>query len=333
MSRRERVARLLCGSGLDVLARLSWRGTLVLNFHRIGTPAGDEDPDLYSCTLEELDAYVGALTDRFEIVPAGTCDLTSGERGRRIALTFDDGYREHLAAARVLAAHGVVGSFFVTTGFVDEPVLPWWDEIARLVSGITGDLPDSPWTPGGLALRRLGPDDARRAVGAAYKTHAGSRGPEFLAWLAAAADRPRPAPAEGADLWLTWPLLRELRAAGMEIGGHTVTHPILATLPADRQEAEIGDSLRRLRDEVGGPVTTFAYPVGARTSFDHRTRAALRRHGVSRAFSFCGGYNRRGGRHDPFNVLRAGVFCTDSTATIRATAALPAVFASPRHYA
>lgn len=326
MSRAAALARLLCTGGLDRLARLSWRGLLVLNYHRIGVPGEFDDPDLYSATADDLDVQVRLLAERFEIVPAGAAPLDGP--GRRIALTVDDGYRDMLQAAEVFARHGVPGSFFVCTGFVDDPHHAWWDEIAWLTRDLRRDLPASPWLPAGLHAA----DHAtvRRAVSTAYKARAGERGAEFLAWLAAATGRPRLAAAAD-DRWLTWDDVRTLRARGMEIGGHTVTHPILATLDAQRQRVEIAGSLDRLRTELGEVIDTFAYPVGASDSFDATTTGILAELGVRRAYSFCGGLNRAR-RTDRFGVRRVGVF-GESPEVIRATAALPAVFGSPRRYA
>jgi peptidoglycan/xylan/chitin deacetylase (PgdA/CDA1 family) len=56
--------------------------------------------------------------------------------------------------------------------------------------------------------------------------------------------------------------LREMVAAGMEIGSHTMTHARLTTLgPADLAR-EVGDSRRRLEDALGVAVTSFCYPYG-----------------------------------------------------------------------
>lgn len=326
------LAGLLCTAGLDRLARLSWRGLLIFNYHRVGRPGERDDPDLFSTTVEDLDRQVGLLAARFEIVAAGTADLRDGRPARRIALTVDDGYRDELLAAEVFGAHGVPGSFFVTTGFVDRPRHAWWDEIAWLSPGVpAGGLAPSQWLPDGLDPTGLPGADVRRSINRAYKKRAGDRGEEFLDWLAGATGRPRLDPADAADSWMTWDDVRGLRRAGMEVGGHTVTHPILSTLDADAQAAEVGDSVRRLRAELGEEVDTFAYPVGAADSFDDRTRTALVAAGVRRAYSFCGGLNRAG-HADQLDVRRVGVF-GESPTVIRATAALPGVFGSPRRYA
>lgn len=50
--------------------------------------------------------------------------------------------------------------------------------------------------------------------------------------------------------------------SGMEIGAHTVTHPILTRTSADAARNEIIECGRRLSDILRVPVRLFAYPNG-----------------------------------------------------------------------
>lgn len=66
----------------------------------------------------------------------------------------------------------------------------------------------------------------------------------------------------GDPAYMTLAMMREMVAAGMAIGSHTLSHPRLARLaPADRRR-EIVDSKHRLEDALGAPVTSFCYPYG-----------------------------------------------------------------------
>jgi peptidoglycan/xylan/chitin deacetylase (PgdA/CDA1 family) len=56
--------------------------------------------------------------------------------------------------------------------------------------------------------------------------------------------------------------VRGLAEAGVEIGAHTVTHPILSKLSPDAAWAEIADSKAALESILGCKVKTFAYPNG-----------------------------------------------------------------------
>ncbi|MBV9213383.1 MAG: polysaccharide deacetylase family protein [Actinobacteria bacterium] len=70
--------------------------------------------------------------------------------------------------------------------------------------------------------------------------------------------------------------IRQLEAAGMDVGAHTRTHADLPVLPAARRRSEIDGSASDLRQILGHPVYWFAYPYGA---FDPAVVAAVRRAG------------------------------------------------------
>jgi peptidoglycan/xylan/chitin deacetylase (PgdA/CDA1 family) len=60
--------------------------------------------------------------------------------------------------------------------------------------------------------------------------------------------------------------VRELHAAGVEIGGHTVSHPDLTALPFDAARDEVSDGCAELAEIIGAPVDVFAYPFGSATA-------------------------------------------------------------------
>ena len=72
---------------------------------------------------------------------------------------------------------------------------------------------------------------------------------------------------------LTWGEVRELAAAGIEFGSHTVTHPRLAVLPWEAIETELRDSKSAIEQQLGHPVPTFAYPF----AFPQEDKAFARR--------------------------------------------------------
>jgi peptidoglycan/xylan/chitin deacetylase (PgdA/CDA1 family) len=73
--------------------------------------------------------------------------------------------------------------------------------------------------------------------------------------------KPNPwmAPESGARM-MTVDELRELAAAGFEIGAHTVTHPDLSRLGFDECLREMRESRDELERALGVEVRTFAYP-------------------------------------------------------------------------
>ncbi len=68
--------------------------------------------------------------------------------------------------------------------------------------------------------------------------------------------------ASGDGAMISEPELRDLAAAGWELGAHTMTHPDLSTLDYEACRGEIEDSREQLERITGVTVQTFAYPFG-----------------------------------------------------------------------
>nr|WP_240948114.1 polysaccharide deacetylase family protein [Planosporangium mesophilum] len=79
---------------------------------------------------------------------------------------------------------------------------------------------------------------------------------------------------------LTLGQLREVAAAGIEIGSHSLLHHPLDVLPPAALQREVIDSRDRLADEVQRPIRSFAYPHGYN---GRAVRAAVARAGHDNA--------------------------------------------------
>ena len=56
--------------------------------------------------------------------------------------------------------------------------------------------------------------------------------------------------------------VRTLHECGFEVGAHSVTHPQLDLIPAERALAEVRESKQQLEDTLSAPVLSYAYPHG-----------------------------------------------------------------------
>ncbi|MCA1925387.1 MAG: polysaccharide deacetylase family protein [Thiobacillus sp.] len=101
--------------------------------------------------------------------------------------------------------------------------------------------------------------------------------------------------------------LREMHAAGMEIGSHTVSHARLTEVDDASLHTELAGSRRQLEDALGQPVTSFAYPYGA---WDARCANAVAATGYAAACTTRTGWALRDG--DPYRLRRLTVFNVDT---------------------
>jgi peptidoglycan/xylan/chitin deacetylase (PgdA/CDA1 family) len=179
---------------------------------------------------------------------------------RALVVTFDDGYADNASVALpVLQRHGLVATFFVATGFLDGGRM-WNDTVIECLRRCA--LPVVDLAPFGLGRFPLGgPAERRAAIEALlprikYLDLAGRE--RAITQLQASCGHPE----LPRDLMMTSAQVQQLHQAGMEIGGHTVMHPILTELPDDQAAHEMAAGRARLQQITGAAVDVFAYPNG-----------------------------------------------------------------------
>ncbi|MEU0336092.1 polysaccharide deacetylase family protein [Streptomyces sp. NPDC006193] len=106
----------------------------------------------------------------------------------------------------------------------------------------------------------------------------------------------------GLDTMLDWAQVRELASAGVEIGGHSHTHPQLDQLPDGELRTELTRCTEILAGELGRPPVSFAYPYGYAS---RRVRQAVRAAGYGQALAVGNALARR--RQGPYALRRVTV--------------------------
>ncbi|MFI1033068.1 polysaccharide deacetylase family protein [Streptomyces sp. NPDC020951] len=113
----------------------------------------------------------------------------------------------------------------------------------------------------------------------------------------------------GLDTMLDWRQVRELADVGVEIGGHSHSHPQLDRLDDARLCAELTRCRDIVADELGALPLSFAYPYGYSS---RRVRTAVREHGFAQALAVGNSLARRA--QGPFALRRVTVRRTTDTA-------------------
>ncbi len=260
-------------------ARLS-----ILIFHRVHAqpdPLFPEVPD-----IQRFHAMVGWISRWFNVLPMDTAarQLRSGTLPARAAcISFDDGYADNLRnALPVLLHHRVPATFFVSTAFLDGGRM-WNDSVIEALRQTQHRMFDArAW---GLGLLPLLTQAQRRqameAVLGYTKYLAPTRREETVTQLVEWAGAALPD-----DLMLRSEQLLALRDARMQIGAHTVSHPILERISNAQAKWEISGSKTALQNLLGQPVTLFAYPNGKPgTDYSGRHVAMVRSAGFEAAVS------------------------------------------------
>lgn len=305
-------------------------GALVLLYHRVIQLS--LDPQLLCVSPENFEEHLRILKKYYN--PISLQDLIGSHGARKIqrrsvVITFDDGYADNLYNAKpLLERYKIPAMVFVTSGHIDTQDEFWWDELDRLLLQ-PGRLPET------LRQNINGSRFESELNEAAYYSEDDFQ--RYCRWNVMEQDDSTPRQALYRTLCqLLRPLLaeerqkvlEELRAwagaelAGrpsysalssdeilrltdsglVEVGAHTVNHPVLSALPMFVQRAEIEKSKARLEKILGRPVTSFSYPYGSQSDYTAETVAGVQEAGFGCACSNFPGLVRMG--IDPYQLPR-----------------------------
>ncbi|MFZ2388044.1 MAG: polysaccharide deacetylase family protein [Polaromonas sp.] len=212
---------------------------------------------------------------------------------RAACITFDDGYVDNFHVAMpILQRHGFSATFFIATGFLDGGRM-WNDTIIETIRSSTAAALDF----SGLGLGQypiVSIGEKRAAIFALIDQVKYRSIEERIAITEKLVQVSGVKPP--VDLMMTSQKVKAMHQAGMQIGAHTVSHPILARLTDAQALQEIGASKSYLEQLLGEPVGLFAYPNGKPgEDYSQQTVAVVRSLGFDAAVSTQWGASRMGG--------------------------------------
>jgi peptidoglycan/xylan/chitin deacetylase (PgdA/CDA1 family) len=254
---------------------------LILMYHRVTRVA--RDPWDLAVWPDRFAEQITALVHLRRVVPLQwlCAELAQGRMpGNVAAITFDDGYADVLTEARpVLERYQCPATVFLVTGAIGSNRAFWWDELSRIVL-------EPPSLPSELKI-----EIANRVYRWRSAILQDSTSAEIAGCPGASREQLH------SDLWeLLRPVEHELRQellirlgnwAGIQIeptsahrplnvmevrrlaepgfidiGAHTVTHPVLTLLDEASQRSEIENSRHVCEGWIGQSIHAFAYPFG-----------------------------------------------------------------------
>ena len=285
------------------------RGILILAYHRVlASPdplrPGDIQAGCFKKQMQAMARYFNVLPLSLAVDKMKRGDLPP----RAVSITFDDGYEDNYRVAwPVLQQLNLPATIFVATGFLDGGRM-WNDtviEYMRRVSGPVLDLDDLNLGRHEVANNEQRARAAERILGKLKYLDTEKRD-RITAALSERAGTALPD-----DLMLSSQQVRELSQAGIEIGAHTVSHPILKSLEPDAASAEIINGKESLEEITGTVVRAFAYPNGKPgRDFDSAHVQLVKDAGFQSAVATSDGLARQSS--DEFQLPRFGAWSESS---------------------
>ena len=290
-------------------------------YHYVRNMHETEFPAIKGLLLEKFRGQLGYVERHFKVISLaeyGDCLRGNSKAPEKSCLlTFDDGVKDHyLNVFPELEKRGFAAGFFPMTQPLEEGIVPvvqkthfllaklgakdFAEEFNRSLKERFPDLVEEFFVDDGekrqakhrwddaltsnlkynIATMPLGPKV--ELLNAIFPRHFGNE-KEFCG-----------------QLYMNWEEMREMEEAGMEFGGHTHSHPTLASLDKEGQEKEIIESTGILRKGLRGKIRCFSYPYG---SFNQDTIEILQGDGYEMALTTDVGVNK-GIAIDPFKIKR-----------------------------
>src|SRR5687767_12968012 len=238
-SMRERVASWLHRTGalsavMQLRSYVPVPNLSIVTYHHVAEddPGYPYDPDVADATPAQFRRQMETLAKY--CTPIGIDELIRGVEGEAlpknpVMVTFDDGYRScHDVALPILRAVGVRATFFVSTSFVGERKLYWWERISLAVSHPKRERATIT-NPQVLEIEKTDPK-VRRKLSDLVKNTPNLDIERFLRELCAALGVEWNTEIESDyanGLIMTWDQVRALTRAGMDVESHGRHHRVL----------------------------------------------------------------------------------------------------------
>ena len=234
-----------------------------------------------------------------------------------IAVTFDDGYADnYLEALPILSEKNISATVFGISGSIGSKQELWWDFLENLLL-TPGKLPrqsvlkigektvdtslenhyeysekdantNAKWSV--LSLSDPTPRHTlyRKLYDLLYSIQDQNNRDDCLNAIAKWAGKEHRG--RESHRTLTDHELKKLSETSLiEIGGHTISHPILSRLSPEDQEYEIIEGRKELENVIDHPVSLFAYPYGDHQSYTQQTIEILKENGFKGAVTASNG--------------------------------------------
>lgn len=268
--------------GLSLAKLITRNHPKILMYHRIGNEAGMIDVD----TLRQ---HLNIIKTNFNPVTLGQL-VSQWKQGvvkkNCVVITFDDGYFDFFDfALPALVEEKVPATVFLTTGFVDGDIWLWPDKLRYAINNSDMEkLRKKSFY--GVKLDSL--TDKNKVW--SYLANFCLELPNYeknnlISSLFNELEVEAPSIIPNSERAVNWDQVSEIIASGIEVGSHSVSHPILKNVDDEQLEFELVESRRKIIAKTGYYPNGFCYPNGMSSDYDERVKAAVIKAGYEYAVS------------------------------------------------
>jgi peptidoglycan/xylan/chitin deacetylase (PgdA/CDA1 family) len=310
MSLLKRIIKGTITGSRPLLRMLNCLGTdrpRVLVYHRFAPP-GTKIP--HRVSADEFGWQLDMILRDFKVISLAECSSYFAEKGcwpnKSVVLTIDDGYRDtFLWAYPALLKRKLTATFFVTTRFIDGDFWLWPD---RIEYAIHHSRQTSVSIAHGDTIFTF-PLQNEQQKAAAWKAFSDfcikisdAERQQFINQLETTLEVSIPISPPPEYAASPWNEIIEMHRNGIEIGSHTVSHPILSKIEPSCLNREIASSKAYIEQQLASEIHSFCYPNSAPGDINADVVASVRDAGFTGAV-----FGSDFSVWDPYRIPRMGV--------------------------
>lgn len=264
-----------CG-GLKILRFFTQKKPIILMYHRILN-----NPTLPGITPEIFDRQMAYLKKHFHVMNMSMFYQklsTNKIPNNSVVITFDDGHEDFYTTAwPIIKKHELTASLFITTAFVDQKNWLWPD----LLRYILLNTKMSHFEIHNLGVFEVHKNNVLKTWNIlgdhclSLKTEARN---QFLVSLIQQLDVNITNTPQMPFTSVSWQQLKEMQGQGLDVGSHSVNHPILSSLSAEELEYELAESKLRIEQELEFSPQGICYPNGMAKDVSTQVEAQASKH-------------------------------------------------------
>lgn len=269
----------------SIIYRIYSNPICIFFMHRIV----DDSQDLYPFLLrlghldrKDFERKISYLAKRYRIISMQECleYIKTNSRPRYcVVLTFDDGHRDlYRNAYPILKEKKIPATIFLTTKFIDNEEMTWFDKVDYLIlkTEVTEfqipDLSDRIYS----ILSNDDKIDVAFDIEEKLKEFDSSKRNSIIESMAEIL-KIDISKCKHENSMLSWKEIMEMNDSGLIVfGSHGVSHPILTNEREEYIEYEIAMSKQIIEQKLGKTVFSFAYPNG---DFNEFMKSKLKENG------------------------------------------------------
>lgn len=245
----------------------------ILMYHRIS-----ENPNGEGISADQFRRQVDIIKKYFQ--PMTLRDLMHAHDVGKVpehavVVTFDDGYSDFAEIAYpILKEAGVPATLFVTTGFVNGDLWLWPDQLRYAIQHSVENEVVVDGMPETVNLS----EDSNRAWNRIADFCLGISNKKKLElidelFIKLGVNKPKLVP----DCFrpISWSQLRSMSDEGLDIGSHSISHPILTKLNYENLLTELAESRNQIESKINRPVVSFCYPNGRESDYNFDIQKAI----------------------------------------------------------